>query len=111
MKYSYLLFVLFLFNSCYQVERNCSDFKNGTFKAKIKSTVTLIIPLFVIAFGKAEDLANAMETRGYDPYAKRSRYQKYYPKWFDYLAVIFVGTLFSIVVVLFVTNGLIPLPF
>jgi energy-coupling factor transport system permease protein len=56
------------------------DFKNGSFKAKIKSTVTLIIPLFVIAFGKAEDLSNAMETRGYDPYAKRTRYHTYVPK-------------------------------
>lgn len=55
------------------------DFKNGNIKAKIKSLVTLIIPLFVSAFAKAEDLANAMEVRGYDPYQKRIRYRVYYP--------------------------------
>ncbi len=34
MKYAYLLLLLLLFNSCYQVERNCIDFKNGTFEYK-----------------------------------------------------------------------------
>ncbi len=34
MKYAYLILVAFLFNSCYQVERNCSDFKNGSFEYK-----------------------------------------------------------------------------
>lgn len=86
------------------------DFKNGSFKAKIKSTTTLIIPLFVIAFGKAEDLANAMETRGYDPYAKRSRYHKYYPKWYDYLAMILIGGLFSFILIIYIGHGIIPLP-
>lgn len=51
------------------------DFKNGKLKDKIKSFTTLIIPLFVTAFAKAEDLSNAMETRGYDPYAKRTHYR------------------------------------
>ncbi|VEU78009.1 Energy-coupling factor transporter transmembrane protein EcfT [Mycoplasmopsis columbinasalis] len=52
------------------------DFKNGKINEKAKSFTTLVIPLFVTSFNKAEDLANAMETRGYDPYAKRTRYRK-----------------------------------
>ena len=44
------------------------DFKNGSIKTKINSVIVLIIPLFVSSFTKADDLANAMETRGYDPY-------------------------------------------
>ncbi|ADE19864.1 energy-coupling factor transporter transmembrane component T family protein [Mycoplasma crocodyli] len=52
------------------------DFKNGKMKEKIIAFTTLIIPLFVSSFAKAEDLSYAMETRGYDPYAKRSKYRK-----------------------------------
>ncbi|NQZ29047.1 MAG: energy-coupling factor transporter transmembrane protein EcfT [Mycoplasmatales bacterium] len=63
------------------------DFKNGGPRAKVKSTVTLIIPLFVTSFSKAEDLGNAMETRGYDPYAKRTRYRKYSIKYFDIITL------------------------
>ena len=76
------------------------DFYNGSIKAKFKSTITLIIPLFVLAFAKAEDLSNAMETRGYDPYATRTRYRKYIPKFFDYIALIFVITLFIIIMII-----------
>ncbi len=32
MKYAYLLFIFTLLTSCYQVERNCADFKDGTFE-------------------------------------------------------------------------------
>ena len=53
------------------------DFASGTLIEKSKALITLIIPLFVSAFTKAEDLGNAMETRGYDPNAKRTRYRKY----------------------------------
>ena len=39
------------------------DFSNGNLKTKVKATIVLIVPLFVSAFAKADDLANAMETR------------------------------------------------
>ena len=35
MKYFYLILFLPLFTSCYQVERNCIDYKTGTFKSTI----------------------------------------------------------------------------
>ena len=37
------------------------DFNN--YFGKIKAIVSLIIPLFISAFQRAEDLANAMESR------------------------------------------------
>lgn len=52
------------------------DMKNGQLKDKIKAMISLIIPLLVSAFQKAEDLAYAMDSRGYDPYAKRTRYRQ-----------------------------------
>ncbi|MCR8613167.1 MAG: energy-coupling factor transporter transmembrane protein EcfT [Mycoplasma sp.] len=80
------------------------DFKNGGFKAKVKSTITLIIPLFVSAFTKAEDLSNAMETRGYDPYEKRTRYRKYVPTWRDALVSLFSISVFVTMIILQWTN-------
>ncbi|WP_339020705.1 energy-coupling factor transporter transmembrane component T [Spiroplasma endosymbiont of Atherix ibis] len=52
------------------------DFKNGKLVDKAKSMTSLIIPLLVSAFQKAEDLAYAMDSRGYDPHAKRTRYRQ-----------------------------------
>ncbi|WP_338969458.1 energy-coupling factor transporter transmembrane component T [Spiroplasma endosymbiont of Labia minor] len=52
------------------------DMKNGKFKDKIKGMTSLIIPLLVSAFQRADDLANAMDSRGYDPIAKRTRYRQ-----------------------------------
>ena len=41
------------------------DFSEGTFIEKVKQIVTLLIPMFFISITRAEDLANAMEARGY----------------------------------------------
>lgn len=54
------------------------DLKNGHFKEKVKSLVSLIIPLLVSSFQKAEDLAYAMDSRGYDPQGKRTRFRQYH---------------------------------
>ena len=51
------------------------DFKEGSLKDKVKAIVSLIVPLFISAFQRAEDLANAMESRGYNPEAKRTKYK------------------------------------
>ena len=41
------------------------DFNEGNFVEKVKQIVTLLIPMFFISITRAEDLANAMEARGY----------------------------------------------
>ncbi|MCE6115364.1 energy-coupling factor transporter transmembrane component T family protein [Mycoplasmopsis agalactiae] len=74
------------------------DFKNGKFKDKVKSFTTLIIPLFVTAFSKAEDLSNAMETRGYNPYAKRTKYRLIIPTWRDIFLVLIAAWAITYVV-------------
>ena len=50
------------------------DMEEGKLSEKIKAILSLIIPLFVCAFQRAEDLANAMEARGYNPQAPRTRF-------------------------------------
>ena len=51
------------------------DLKEGKFKEKVGAILSLIVPLFGSAFQRAEDLANAMEARGYSPGEKRTRYR------------------------------------
>lgn len=41
------------------------DFTSGPLKERLKAIVSLLIPLFVSSFKRAEDLALAMEARGY----------------------------------------------
>jgi len=41
------------------------DFRTGPVKDRIKAVVPLLVPLFVSAFKRAEELAMAMEARGY----------------------------------------------
>lgn len=52
------------------------DFFHGKIKEKIRAIVSLIVPLFISAFQRSEELANAMEARGYDPSAHRTRYRQ-----------------------------------
>ena len=42
-------------------------------KHKISEIISLLVPMFVISFKRAEDLSNAMEARGYVIGAKRTR--------------------------------------
>lgn len=51
------------------------DLENGPLKEKVMAVLSLIVPLFVSAFDRADQLANAMEARGYDPSRKRTRYK------------------------------------
>lgn len=51
------------------------DFEEGSLKEKISSILALIIPLFASSFQRAEELADAMEARGYSPGEKRTRYR------------------------------------
>jgi energy-coupling factor transport system permease protein len=52
------------------------DFIGGKLKEKLRAMVSLIVPLFISAFQRSEELANAMEARGYDPSQPRTRYRQ-----------------------------------
>lgn len=51
------------------------DYNRGFISKKIKSLVTLIVPLLISCFSRSIDLSLAMDARGYDPYAKRTSYR------------------------------------
>lgn len=84
------------------------DFSNGNIKTKVKATIVLIVPLFVSSFTKADDLANAMETRGYDPYGKRVDYRTWNSTILAFFCfMILIGI---IIVISLISNGTIPIP-
>lgn len=66
------------------------DFAHGGLKSKFKGIIALIVPLFVSAFQRSEELANAMEARGYDPRGKRTRYRELNWKLRDTIALIII---------------------
>lgn len=48
----------------------------GNLIKRLKRMVPILIPLFVDSFKRAEELATAMEARGYDPAAPRTHYRQ-----------------------------------
>lgn len=51
------------------------DLEEGKLKEKIGAIVSLLIPLLISSFQRSEELSDAMEARGYNPSAKRTRYR------------------------------------
>ena len=76
------------------------DFNEGTLKEKITQIISLLVPMLVISYKKAEDLAYAMEARGYIPGAKRTKYEilKYHLS--DYLCYAFIILIIVAIIVL-----------
>ncbi|WP_026039107.1 energy-coupling factor transporter transmembrane component T family protein [Sporolactobacillus vineae] len=70
-----------------------SDFTSGSLKSRMKAIVPLLVPLFVSAFKRAEDLAMAMEARGYHGDFGRTRLHKLVWKRRDTLLLLTMGLL------------------
>ncbi len=70
------------------------EFSESKFKEKITQIVSLLIPLFVISFKRAEDMANAMDARGYIVGGERTKIDVMKMKFSDYFSfVVVVGIL------------------
>jgi energy-coupling factor transport system permease protein len=52
------------------------DFSSGPIKDRVKAIIPLLIPLFVNSFKRAEELATAMEARGYRGGEGRTKYRQ-----------------------------------
>ncbi|WP_156291739.1 energy-coupling factor transporter transmembrane component T family protein [Oceanobacillus salinisoli] len=77
------------------------DFRTGPVKERIKAVVPLLVPLFVSAFKRAEELAMAMEARGYQGGEGRSKLRELKIEKID----IFVYFIFVLVImILFATR-------
>lgn len=81
------------------------DFSNGNLKDKMHSLTSLIVPLFSIAFRKADELANAMEARNYNPRTTRTRYREFKINFFDWISFAFFCLLLGFLVTISTFNG------
>ena len=79
------------------------DFTHGIVN-RVRAIVSLIIPLFVSAIERSEELANAMEARGYDPRAKRTHFHVMHFKLVDLVSFLFVAAVFGGVLTLFIID-------
>ncbi len=80
------------------------DFNHGSLGKRFKAVISLIIPFFLTAFQRSDDLAEAMEVRGYDPNAKRTRYRKYSLHLVDLFSSLIILLIFAGVLTLFIID-------
>ena len=79
-----------------------ADFENGNLIQKVKNMIPLLVPLFVSAFRRADDLAMAMEARCYNGGEGRTKM-----KPLRYMAYVIV---FAYFVVILVCRTFLPFP-
>lgn len=65
------------------------DLQEGKLKEKITGIISMIVPLFISSYHRAEDLADAMEARGYFPGKERTRYKQLQVRFYDWLMLAF----------------------
>lgn len=85
------------------------DFSKGGLAKKTKMIASLIVPLFVSAINRSEELSDAMEVRGYDPKAERTKYKRLTFSWRDLLAFVLVIAFGTLIIVLRVKDKTVPI--
>lgn len=73
------------------------DFKEGKLKDKIGQMISLLVPIFIISFKRAEDLSNAMESRGYVIGAKRTKIDTFKTTFSDVFSLVVAILIFGLV--------------
>lgn len=74
------------------------DFEEGKLKDKVKQIISLLIPMFVISFKRADELSNAMEARGYVIGDPRTKLDVLKLGWRDYLCMVLTLGLFALAI-------------
>ena len=65
-----------------------ADFESGNLVQRAKALLPLLVPLFISAFRRADELATAMECRCYHGGEGRTRLRQLKYKWADYMTLI-----------------------
>lgn len=68
-----------------------ADLSEGSLMTRLKQTTGLLIPLFVIAFNRGAELADAMAARGYDPDKPRTTLRELAFKAPDVIVLVLVN--------------------
>lgn len=78
------------------------NFHQGGLLQRARHLIPVLIPLFVNSFKRAEDLATAMEARGYDPDAPRTHYRQLHWRYRDTITLLIMVV---VTCVLFLIRG------
>ena len=84
---------------CAQKARG-SDFSQGSLVRRAKALVPVLVPLFISAFRRAEDLATAMECRCYTGGQGRTRMNILHSTWRDLVMLLFICAFVAGIVVI-----------
>ncbi len=99
-----LRFIPILINDLFMIMRAQTsrgiNVVNGSFSTRIKGVFSSLLPMFVIAFRRADDLSVAMSTRQYETNKKRTKY--WTNKFFilEWIALVVVLTLFISIILI-----------
>ncbi len=81
-----------------------ADFSNGSLAQRAKALIPILIPLFVSAFRRADELAIAMECRCYYGGEGRTRMTVRHVRFYDVVALLFVILLGALIVFINILN-------
>lgn len=76
------------------------DFSSGPIKDRVKALVPLLVPLFISSFKRAEELAIAMEARGYQGGEGRTKYRLLH--WGGKDTVMLIGLVVLTIILIFI---------
>jgi energy-coupling factor transport system permease protein len=71
-----------------------ANFESGNIFKRAKALVPILVPLLIGSFRRADELADAMESRCYSGAKNRTKYKKQILSWRDFVATLVVILLF-----------------
>ena len=77
-----------------------ADFESGSLLQRVKALVPILVPLFISAFRRADELATAMECRCYQGGEGRTKMKLLRFSYFDFIALGIGIVLIAVVMVL-----------
>ena len=77
-----------------------ADFENGKLMERVRALIPILVPLFISAFRRADELATAMECRCYQGGEGRTKMKLLRFKRFDYVAYLVLAMLLAVVILL-----------
>lgn len=78
-----------------------ADFESGGIIARAKNLIPILVPLFISAFRRADELAVAMESRCYHGGEGRTRMKVLKLRFADYMSILVFGLYLAVIIVFF----------
>ena len=73
-----------------------ADFRHGGIRERVRALVPVLVPLFVLSFRRADELALAMEARCYRPGVVRTRLHPLRAHWSDAVLLMLTAVLIAV---------------